>query len=166
VTLTGSGLDFSTSSPSPPSLTIAAGQTASYTFEVSPLGGFSQTVTLTCDGTPAQSNCTLPTAITLNGSANAIVAVTVTTTARSVALNQRALPRGGRWLACGLFGLPLLVGLVGVGVRRRRAHACRWTFLLLVVTAMLLVPACGGGNGGGGGTGTPAGTYLVTVAGG
>jgi hypothetical protein len=36
------------------------------------------------------------------------------------------------------------------------------------VTSTLLVPACGGGNGGGGGgggTGTPAGTYVLTVAG-
>jgi hypothetical protein len=165
VALTGSGPDFSTSSPDPPSLTIAAGQTANYTFDLVPLGGFSQTVTLTCAGAPAQSECTLPASVTPNGSANVVVEVTVTTTARSLAMKQRALSSGGRWLACGLFGLPLMVGLAGCGVRRRRTHA-RWTLLLLVVAAMLLMPACGGGNSGGGGSsGTPAGTYLLTVAG-
>jgi hypothetical protein len=36
---------------------------------------------------------------------------------------------------------------------------------LLIAAATSLVPACGGGNGGSGGTGTPAGTYQLTVAG-
>jgi hypothetical protein len=166
VALTGSGPDFYATLPNPLSLTIAAGQTANYTFEVTPLGGFSQTVALTCVGVPPQSKCTLPASITLNGSANMTVVASVTTTAASVAMNRHTFSSKGRWLASGLFGLPLIVSLAGVGVRPRRP-AYRLTLLLLVITAMLLIPACGGGhaNNGTGSMGTPAGTYLLTVTG-
>jgi hypothetical protein len=164
VALTGSGPDFSATAPNPVSLIIAAGQTATCTFGVAPLGGFNQTVAMTCSGAPPQSKCTLPASITLNGSDDVIVEVSVSTTARSAAMNQLGLSSGGRWLACGLFGLPLMVVLTRDGVRRRRFHAYRWTLLLLVVAAMLLMPACGGGSSGGG-TGTSTGTYRLTVTG-
>jgi Abnormal spindle-like microcephaly-assoc'd, ASPM-SPD-2-Hydin len=164
VTLTGSGPDFSATAPNPASLIITAGQAANYTFGVAPLGGFNQTVAMTCSGAPPQSKCTLPTSIMLNGSDDVVVEVTVSTTARSTAMNQLGLSNGERWLACGLFGLPLMVVLTGGGVRGRRFHAYRSTLLLLVVAAMLLMPACGGGSSGGG-TGTPTGTYRLTVTG-
>ncbi len=160
IALVGSGPNFSTSSPTPASLTVAAGQTANYTFELSPLGGFSQTVTLTCSGAPAGAKCTVPGSIVL--SSGMTVAVSVTTTGGAAAMKEGPLSSSGRWLACGLFGLPLILSLAGVGTRRR-LHMCRWTFLLLIAASMLLAPACGGG--GGGGSGTPAGTYVLTVSG-
>jgi hypothetical protein len=166
VSLTGSGPDFSTTAPNPPSLTVAAGQTANYTFGVQPLGGFNQTVTLTCSGAPAGAKCMLPASVTLSGSSNANVAVTVTTTAHTSTMSRSMSSKNAGWLACGLFGLPLIMSMARVGVRRRRVHIYRWTFLLLMAAAMLLVPACGGGGGGSGsGAGTPAGTYLLTVRG-
>jgi hypothetical protein len=164
IALVGSGPDFSTSSPTPASLTVAAGQPANYTFEILPLGGFSQTVTLTCSGAPAGAKCTVPGAVML--SSGMTVAVRVTTTAGTAAMKQGPLSSSGRWLACGLFGLPLIVSLAGVCVRRRRVHIYRWTFLLSMTAAMALWPACGGGSGGGdNGSGTPVGTYPLTVRG-
>jgi hypothetical protein len=162
VALTGSGPDFSTSSPTPASLTVAAGQTANYTFEISPLGGFSQTVTLTCSGAPAGAKCTVPGSLML--SSGMTVAVSVTTTASGAATKQDPLSSSGRWLASGLFALPLIVSLAGVGVGRRRARVHRWVLLLLAMAAMSLVSACGGGSGGSGAA-TPPGTYVLTVAG-
>jgi len=167
VPLLGVGADFSMSAPIPGSVTVAAGQAANYTFAVEPQGGFTGSVSLSCDGAPVGAKCTLPASITLNGLSDITVAVSVTTAAHAMAMKQYPLPRGGRWLACGVFGLPLIVSLAGAGGRRHRARVVRLTFLLLMTIAMLLLPACGGGNGGSGGngSGTPAGTYPLTVAG-
>jgi len=60
VLLRGSGPDFVMSAPSPASLTITAGETASYSLGVQPLAGFDQTVTITCGGAPAGATCMLP----------------------------------------------------------------------------------------------------------
>ena len=165
IALVGSGPNFSTSPPTPASLTVAAGQTANYTFEITPLGGFSQTVTLTCSGAPAGAKCTVPGSLMLLSGMT--VAVSVTTTAGAGAMKKDPLSSSGRWLACGLFALPLIVSLAGVGVGRRRTHTYRWMFLALIVTTSLFLPACGGGSGGSGGSGetTPPGTYVLTVAG-
>jgi len=162
VALVGSGPNFSTSSPTPASLTVAAGQTANYTFDLEPQGGFSQTVTLTCSGAPAGAKCTVPGSIMLSSAMT--VAVSVTTSGGGAAMEHSPFSSSGRWLASGLFGLPLIVSLAGVGMRRR-PHVSRWTFLLLITASMLLVPACGGGGGGGGSGATPAGTYVLSVSG-
>ena len=166
VPLSGVGTDFSISEPMPNSVTVTAGQTAQYIFEVDPIDGFKGGVNLTCSGTPAGAKC-LPALATLNGSSGIKVTFRVETTARTTAMNRGMFSKNERWLACGLFGLPLIISLAGVGIRRPRTHGDRWMFLWLMVTAMLLLPACGGGNGGGGGSGsgTPAGTYQLTVAG-
>jgi hypothetical protein len=64
---------------------------------------------------------------------------------------------GGGVLAAGVF-------LLGIPVQRRR-----WAAALTLITVALILSAagCGGSSGGGGGagTGTPAGTYVVTVTG-
>ncbi len=167
VPLLGVGADFSMTAPIPASVTVAAGQTANYTFEVGPQGGFTGTLSLGCSGAPTTAKCTLPASVRLDGLSNAKVAVMVTTTPRMSAINRDKSSGNGNWLACGLFGFPLIVSLAGVGMRRHRARVVRLSFLLLMTVAMLLLPACGGGSGGSGGngSGTPAGTYPLTVAG-
>jgi hypothetical protein len=166
VELSGTGMDFAVTS-STTSQTVSAGQTANYSLTLAPQGGFSQTVNLTCTGTPSESTCTLtPNTVTLNGTASGTVAVAVSTTAPSLAPPQgRFLPPGmtglGRvfWL-CALLGLVSLATLAAA--RKRRAA---WLLGACLLLAMLW-SACGGG-----GTttpppsnaGTPAGTYTVDV---
>src|ERR1700682_171120 len=51
----------------PSDASIAAGESASYTASVTPMGGFKGTVTLNCGGAPAASTCSIsPSQVTLD----------------------------------------------------------------------------------------------------
>ena len=167
VPLSGTGLDFAMTS-STTSQTVSAGQAANYSLTLTPETGFNQTVNLTCTGAPSLATCTLtPSTVTLNGTASTTVAVSISTTASSLA------PPHGRFLPPGLTGLRgvlwlyALLGLASVaalaGARKRRAAWLLSTGLLLVV----LWSACGGGatrtTAPPSTPGTPAGTYTVDV---
>ena len=65
-----------------------------------------------------------------------------------------------------VFGITLLgVGMGSAGSRRKKLLG--FLMLGIVLTGLLVMPACGGSSstGGGGNTGTPAGTYTITVTG-
>jgi hypothetical protein len=69
----------------PPSATVSAGQSASYTLSLTPLNGFNQAVSLSCSRAPTAATCTvLPSSVTLDGSNTSTATVTVTTTAASM----------------------------------------------------------------------------------
>ena len=69
----------------PPSATVSAGQSASYTLSLTPLHGFNQAVSLSCNRAPTAAKCTvLPSSVTLDGSNTSTATVTVTTTAASM----------------------------------------------------------------------------------
>ncbi len=89
VSLVGTGIaDFAlgVASGSSSSATVSPGGEASYTLVVSPLGGFNQTVTLSCSGAPSLSTCSVnPASLTLNGSSAENATVTVTTAAPTLA---------------------------------------------------------------------------------
>jgi len=169
VSLTGTGTDFSlgVSSGSSTSATVNAGQTATFNLQLAPTG-FSGNVSLTCTENISAATCSvLPTSVTLDGTNAAPFTVTVTTTARAMAgprPDGRPGARGRR-----LF-LPLVVSLFGLAVfatfaapRRRRVYVGLAASLVLIT----LWASCGGGGGGGAAppqTGTPAGTYSLTVA--
>jgi hypothetical protein len=99
--------DF-TSLVTPPSATISAGQSASYTLSLTPLSGFNQAVSLSCNGAPTAATCTVsPSSVTVAGSNTSTATVTVTTTAASmvgpgqgpsVMLPPLGNPAGMRWL--------------------------------------------------------------------
>jgi hypothetical protein len=167
VSLSGTGSDFSLTS-SPPSTTIGAGSTASYTLTVAPLGGaFNNQVKLTCSGAPAQSTCNVSNSSVTPGSQSVAVTVTVATTGSSA----KALPSGpeprslfyATWIQMQGFGV---FGLVVTSFRSKRSRASVIA-LTIVVSALLLLSACAGGTGivGQGKSGTPSGTYTVTVTG-
>lgn len=104
VSLSGTEQDFTVTAHGSSTATVSPGQTANYTIAVAPAGGFTQTVSLTCTGAPAQSTCSLPTSVTLNGSVPTMVMVTVTTTGTSASLARPGgfSPMNGRlaiWLA-------------------------------------------------------------------
>jgi uncharacterized repeat protein (TIGR03803 family) len=171
VALTGMGQDFSMAASSSSSATVTAGQTATYTVAVAPVGGFSQTVALSCSGAPAQSTCSVsPSSVKLSGSSPASVTVTVTTAGASASLaNPAGLPRSGNrlalWLALpGLSGLVLLSG--SVRCRRRVSGMLYILALLCLLSVGITWSGCGGSSSSsGGGSGTPAGTYNLTVTG-
>jgi hypothetical protein len=164
IQLSGTGMDFQMSS-SATSQTVTAGLTANYSLTLAPLGGFNQTVSLTCSGAPSLSTCTLtPSQVTLNGSASATVAVAVSTTAGSLAPpQQRILPPSftGLGRMFWLFAFLALASLAAQARARRRRAACLLGGCLLLV---VLWAACGGGGGQVIHTpGTPTGTYTVNV---
>ena len=92
VTTPSCSQDYSVSA-TPSTMTITAGQQASFTVSAAPLNGSKQTVAWVCMGAPQAATCTVsPSSVTLNGSNAATATVTLTTTARTAA-TPRLLPR-------------------------------------------------------------------------
>jgi len=166
---------FTTGSGATTAMTVTRGSSSGDTGTVSVVGtnGFAGTVSLTCSVTSAMTvsvympTCTLtPASLSIIGPMAQTSTLTVNTTAASSAQNRterlfRSLT-GGTLLA--------LVFFFG-GFRR---HRPRWTILglfALILTAGITGcgdgTASGSGNGGGatGSTGTPIGSYSITVTG-
>jgi hypothetical protein len=168
--LSGTGQDFSLAPSGSATATVAPGQTATYTVEVTPGGGFNQTVDLSCSGAPAQSTCTVASSVTLDGTNPSMATVSVVTNASAMGLTQpvNAPPIGGAfsvWLGVsGILGLCLLATFRFRGNARGPRVVCG-VLLGYLLLAGLTMSACGGGNGGVGSGGTQAGTYTLTVTG-
>ncbi|HEY6290007.1 MAG TPA: FG-GAP-like repeat-containing protein [Terriglobia bacterium] len=182
ISLSGTGQDFSLGVSGSSTATIAAGQSATYRVQVNSQSGFTGNVSLACSGAPSASTCAVG-ILTPVGSGPLAADIIVTTTARSSVLNRRHrirrlppghdLPRAvwplspGGLAAIGL-ALAALAGLFDLGGRRRRRSAAMLLVCIALVAAMTLVIS---GCGGGGSTmmttssGTPAGTYTITVTG-
>lgn len=164
---------------SPTSLTIVAGQSGTSTITLTPAGGFSGTVNLSCSGLPQYSTCTFsPTTLSPAGSNTALtttltIATNVTTTS-SLKDDFRGIPLAGLKRVYAAGGLTSLV--LCFGFRRRILAASRFCSMLvlaigLILGCMGLISGCGGGSGNAGGSSTPtgpvtpAGNSTVTVTG-
>ncbi len=169
VTLTGGGSDFGVT-VNPTSATVVAGNTTSVTVSVTAVSGYNTAVAISCSGMPALATCSAsPSSVTPGSTGAATASLNISTTRRS-SVPPRSQPqplgpggtaRPGIWLLCALF----LLGLGAWGVRQNRP---RWTWAVLALTALWLASftACGaGGTGYVNPTGTPAGSYTVTVTG-
>ncbi len=189
----GTGGDFSieVASGSTSSVTVNAGQTATYNLQLAPTG-FSGTVALACafqGTTPRETRCSVsPNSVTANGVDPVPFAVNVTTTARAtVAPPFSSHPRGSgdlpmqpwaRHVGPLMLGMLMMLMLAVVAVdpcfrgddsrQPVRRPTLQWAPLAATLLAVLLWSACGGG----GGTspppqqrGTPAGTYNLTLTG-
>ena len=167
IALSGTGTDFSIPAPgSQTEATVTAGQTATYDLTLSP-DGFSGAVSLSCSGAPTATTCSVsPSSLTLDGTTDAMVTVTVRTTARSM-LGPPAGPQSGLPWLLWLLSLAMLASLA-TAARRQRV----WMSFALPILFVVLWTSCGsggspvggGGGGGGGGTiGTPPGTFPLTV---
>ncbi len=175
MTLSGRGTDFSveTAPGESGSATVNAGQSASYDLSIAPIEGFEGATTMSCKWNspqPQAASCSVsPATINLDGTNTANVAVSVSTTARSMAplvrIPQPPTPDSYpvSHLAIWLLGLAALASLA---LRRRRLTITLASVLFLA----MLWTACGGGSGGGATTredtiqkGTQAGTYSMTV---
>ena len=155
--------DFSFTAPPPPQ-TVAAGQSAQFTITISGNNGFTGTVSFACAaGVPQQASCSFSPPTVTAGANPVSTTLTITTTARSMALLQAPSRRDYRPLLA--LCLPV-IGLVLAPVAGRKKLARRWHvgvgLLLLLVAALV---GCGGGatSPPSSGTGTPAGSYSITV---
>jgi hypothetical protein len=180
LTGTGTGQSFAlaVSSNSSSSQTVAPGATATYTLTATSIGGFSQAVSLTCSGAPAETSCqVLPTSVTPSASGTNIT-VAVTTTAPSVGVPQSRpllpVPPPSSGLR-GLLLLTVFLAMMTWALRRRKQFGVgRWQLALLPLGAglmlILALAGCGGGTTSSTNTtsqnpGTPPGTYTLTVTG-
>jgi Beta-propeller repeat/Cep192 domain 4 len=170
VLLTGTGTSQATAQGDftiaalPPSATITAGQSAQYTVSVTATGGFSTPVSLSCTGLPTASGCSVsPNPVTPGTSST----VTITTQARAMAPpggDVRIEPPGALripgWFWITLLGLMLLLIATRRQLRTRPVPAA-----LALAATLALLSACGGGGKTTVTSGTPAGTYQVTIVG-
>ncbi len=158
----GGGASFTLSS-APASITIPGGGSAGTTISITPQGGFSGTVAVSCavtgTGAPVPTCALAQPSIALSGTAPVTDALTVATVSSKSAIRTAANPPDRTWYAAS--GVAL-AGILLFGLPGRRRNWQRMLSLLLLVIAMGVV-GCGGGSSGGGGGTTPAGTYTVTV---
>lgn len=135
---------------------ITPGQSATFTFAITPVGGFAGVVNFSCSNLPPLSTCSFsPAAPTLDGTDPVTVQMTVTTTGPPSAAGSPGATRAPTWW-WGL--LALGVGLA-LDWRRRRARAPRLSPAVALMLALLA--ACGGpsaGSGLGGGSGSNPGS--------
>lgn len=163
VALFGSGTDFQLApGAGGSSQTIQSGQSAVYNLNLSGTNGFSGPVVLSCSGTPAASTCNVnPPTLTVNGSTAAPFTVTVATTPRSTATTVpwAQLPPTA-WLFC----VALLLSLCAYMRLARSVRIRRMAWAAASCGALLIaIAGCGGDSHPPVITGTPAGTYNVTV---
>lgn len=148
-----------TISVSPNTVTVTQGQSGQTTVTITPVGGFSSAISLSCSGVPTNSTCTLsPSSVTPTGNNAAItstvsIATNVKTTA---ATDDNLLRRRGIALALVLFGAPMLWFL---GARKARRN---WFLLMVLTAASVGIAAALAGCGSSGPT-TPKGSSTVTI---
>ena len=126
--------DFSVPSTLPP-LTIATGNSAFDTITVTPLNGFTGTVSFSCSGLPTEATCSFsPNTVTGSGPTQ----ITVTATAP----NTAALGRDGFPL---LPGSALAMMLCCFGISKRR-NLQRILLVVVSVGGLSLITSCGGSS--------------------
>jgi photosystem II stability/assembly factor-like uncharacterized protein len=159
---------FDVSGPTAP-VVVAAGGTAHFTITITPqAGGFFGAVTFSATGLPGFSSASFSPPSVTPGASPATTDMAITTTVRSgfvpTSPPPQLLPSPNVMLA--LLAAMMTLALVTMRSSRRRSPA-----LLLVGAVMILATGLfagcskgsSGGGGGGGATGTPVGTYPITV---
>ena len=155
-----------------PSATVIAGTSASYDLTLAGRNGYNGTITFACpSGLPTGAACSFsPSSVVAQGNLPFSTTLTITTTAATTArLRQRhASTIPPTYLALlsglGLFGLVF----AGFGKKARQRRVAVLLGVMLLLMAVTLV-GCGNDCDGDdstcakGSTGTPAGTYTVTV---
>jgi hypothetical protein len=166
VLLNGTGMtpDFNIT-PEAASETVVAGQSVSFTVDITSLSGFAQAVSLSCGGNPAASMCSIsPSSVTPGANGSTTATVTLSTVARTM-VPPHSSPRWPRaplaplYIRSFLILLVLAIRLLPVP-RRAFASAC-----LILLLPLLLMSACNGGTGVNSGSGTPAGNYQLMITG-
>jgi hypothetical protein len=155
-----SGFVISTQTGGNMSSTVTAGSTAAYALTITPAGGYSGNIHISCNNLPANASCTFsPASLTVASGTPTNFRLLVATESNSTT----ALLRTER-LGVALAGFLCLIPL---GPKRKRAAALICFGTLLLITG---ISACGGGSSGTTGTTTQQsakvtpGTYAIKVA--
>jgi hypothetical protein len=153
VPLTGQGGDF-TMALNTTSATVTAGNPASTTIILTPVSGYTQTVTLTCTGAPTGGSCGIsPSSVTLDGVNASTATLNISTSAKPAFLPPDSLtPTRLRWLM--LLAAVAFALLAFASQRKRRVAwlvGCAFSVLLSTGCGTKFQPY------------TPAGIYTVTV---
>src|SRR5262249_35462773 len=117
--------------PSPPSITVKAGQSGTQHFTFTATPAISNAPSFACSGLPALSSCAFSPATVPAGSTQVDVVLTIGTTAPTGAAPSGNL--SASWLPLG-FGV---VGIAGMGTRRRTRKVAM-SFVVLALLLMLL----------------------------
>jgi hypothetical protein len=167
VTVVIAAPDF-TVSASPTSGSVAAGQSATFTFTVTPTAGYTGTVKFSCGTLPSMATCLFsPSSVSPSGGTAVNSTLTVATAAASAMLRpERPFDPSSPWIPAGGLAIAGVMGLAFAPGRMRRSNRqlrlLSWGFLLASLS--LGVVGCGGGNSMPSNPGTPAGTYSISVS--
>jgi Phosphoesterase family/Abnormal spindle-like microcephaly-assoc'd, ASPM-SPD-2-Hydin len=172
VALAGLGQDFSLALSSSSTATVTAGQTANYSLEITPAGGFNQIVALSCTGAPASATCSLSlSSVALNGSTPVSVTVAVATGVNSSSMVEplrlpQVIDVYGFWFSFAGLGALAAICIQLAQSRQRSACLLRLLAFICIIALAGAISSCNNGGVGSNRTdGTPAGTYNLTVAG-
>ena len=158
------------------SVSVAAGQSATYTFSAAPVGGgaFSSTVSLTCTNLPALTSCGFSPTTIAAGSGTTTVTLTISTTGPNSGNSapstlhpvpsEKRFRTGGHLRVLPFFTLAwaVIVGVGGLG--GNRPGKPRFFIGIAVIClglGLLAETSCGGVGGGGGGPPPPPATVTV-----
>ena len=158
------------------SVTIAAGQVATYQLNLISLGGYVGSLTMSCNDAITASTCTVaPETASLEPNSLTQIQVSATTTAPALASTVSARRRTAATpkmrtsnilVLIGLCLLPILLALARP--KPQNGHSCRLSRRIrtcLVSFAILPLAACGGNSTGTDpSSGTPPGSYTLSVS--
>jgi uncharacterized protein (TIGR03118 family) len=160
---------------SPSTMTISAGQTATFTVTVGGLNGFNSAVSLTCSGQPVNSTCNFSPASVTPASGGMATSMLTISTSSNPYMHAGLIGGnriGGRYaMMLAIPALVLLATFLAGSLRRSLAAGSRWipsfagSLVFLIATACLLAASGCGYNASSAGNGTQRGSATVMVTG-
>jgi hypothetical protein len=148
---------------SPSSQTVVAGQTASYTVLVSPTVTFGNNIALSCSGSvPVGASCGFnPSTLTFNGPGAQASTLSLTTTQRPPVTISSTKWRG---VSYAFWVMAPGIAWMGLGSKKGgRGRTLGWLAFAMVFLFFAIQPACSKAKQVIQVTGTPAGSYPLTV---
>jgi hypothetical protein len=147
---------------SPSSQTVVAGNSATYAVLVSPTVTFGNNVALSCSSLPVGASCGFnPSTLTFNGPGAQTSTLSLTTTERPPTTISSTKWHG---LSYAFWIVAPGMALMGLGTDKgKRGRILGWLALVMVIAFFALQPACSKAKQVEQVTGTPAGTYPLTV---
>jgi uncharacterized repeat protein (TIGR02543 family) len=163
VSLTVNGdLTWNTASGGATTITVTAGQTATYQLQIAGWIGATGNVNFACTGAPQYSTCSVtPNPVSLNGTTPVAVTVTVTTQSNSATM-QNTAPRFRKG-----FSFTAMAGLIGCFAGMRRLKGKRsWSVLAscIALATALTLSGCGSSAPTVASGATVSGTYPLNVS--